>query len=109
MYAAALIPVSTLPALAGVSGAAYLIVALGLGIGLLFVKYINEIADVLGRVTGRPVFDPSIYYFQKIPTIVESVTATVIVIAAVLIAVIASILPAIRAARLHPVEALRYE
>jgi heme o synthase len=35
VYAAALIPVSALPALAGVSGAAYLIVAMGLGIGLL--------------------------------------------------------------------------
>jgi lipoprotein-releasing system permease protein len=81
----------------------------GLGIGLLLVKYINEFADLVGWITGRPVFDPSIYYFQKIPTIVEGFTATVIVIAAVLIAVIASILPAVRAAQLHPVEALRYE
>ena len=39
----------------------------GLGLGLLFVRYINEIADVLGRLTGRPVFDPTIYYFYKIP------------------------------------------
>jgi lipoprotein-releasing system permease protein len=60
-------------------------------------------------MTGRPVFDPSIYYFQKIPTIVEWATATLIVVGAIFIAVIASILPAIRAARLHPVEALRYE
>jgi lipoprotein-releasing system permease protein len=81
----------------------------GLGIGLLLVKYINEFADILGKITGRPVFDPSIYYFQKIPTIVEGLTVTLIVIGAVAIAVIASILPAIRAARLHPVEALRYE
>jgi len=81
----------------------------GLGIGLLLVKYINEFADLVGWITGRPVFDPSIYYFQKIPTIVEWFTATVIVIVAVLIAVIASILPAVRAALLHPVEALRYE
>ena len=77
--------------------------------GLLLVRYINEIADILGRLTGRPVFDPSIYYFQKIPTIVEGLTVTLIVIGAVAIAVFASILPAIRAARLHPVEALRYE
>jgi protoheme IX farnesyltransferase len=35
VYAAALIPVSAVPTLAGVSGAAYLIVAIGLGIGLL--------------------------------------------------------------------------
>jgi len=81
----------------------------GMGLGLLFVRYINEIADVLGRITGTPVFDPSIYYFQKIPTIVEWHTVTWIVAGAVTIAILASILPARRAARLHPVEALRYE
>ena len=83
--------------------------SVGLGLGLIFVRYINEIADLLGRVTGRPVFDPSIYYFQKIPTIVEWHTITWIVLGAIGIAKTASILPARRAARLHPVEALRYE
>jgi len=81
----------------------------GLCIGLLIVRYINQIADLLGRITGRPVFDPAIYYFQKIPTIVEWHTVTWIVSGAVLIAVLASILPALRAANLHPVKALRYE
>ena len=79
------------------------------GVGLLFVRYINEIADLLGRITGQPVFDPSIYYFQKIPTIIEWPTVAWIVLGAMAIAVVASILPATRAARLHPVEALRYE
>ncbi|MCI0331770.1 MAG: ABC transporter permease [Planctomycetes bacterium] len=83
--------------------------SVGMGLGLLFVRYINEIADLLGRITGKPVFDPSIYYFQKIPTIVEWPTVTAIVIGAMAIAILASILPARRAARLHPVEALRYE
>ncbi len=81
----------------------------GLVIGLLFVRYINEIADLLGRVTGRPVFDPSVYYFQRIPTIVDWPTVTWIVVGAMAIAMLASILPARRAAQLHPVEALRYE
>ncbi|MGW8257049.1 MAG: ABC transporter permease, partial [Thermoguttaceae bacterium] len=82
---------------------------MGLAIGLLFVRYINEIADLLGRITGHPVFDPSIYYFYKIPAIVVPQTVAWIMIGAVAIAVTASILPARRAARLHPVEALRYE
>ncbi len=61
------------------------------------------------HVTGRAVFDPTIYYFQEIPTIVEPLTVGIIVCVAMLIAVMASILPAFRAARLHPVEALRHE
>ena len=81
----------------------------GMVLGLLFVGNINEIADWLGWITGRPVFDPEIYYFYKIPTIVEPWTVAWIVIGAISIAVMASILPAFRASRLHPVEALRYE
>ena len=81
----------------------------GVALGLVFVVYINEIADVLGRVTGRPVFDPSIYYFHEIPTIIDPLTVLLVAAGAMLIAVLASILPAWRAARLHPVEALRYE
>jgi lipoprotein-releasing system permease protein len=81
----------------------------GVALGLSFVVYINEIADVLGRLTGRPVFDPSIYYFHEIPTMIEPLTVVLVAIGAIVIAILASILPAWRAARLHPVEALRYE
>lgn len=82
---------------------------MGLIMGLLFVKHINEIADLLGRITGHRVFDPDIYYFYKIPTIIDPFTVGWIMAGALLIAVLASVLPALRAARLHPVEALRYE
>ena len=81
----------------------------GMAAGLLVVRYINEIAAAVGWLRGRPVFDPSIYYFYKIPAIVMPQTVAWIVAGALLIAVAASILPARRAARLHPVEALRYE
>ena len=81
----------------------------GLLIGLLFVDHINDIAVLLGKVTGKPVFDPSIYYFYRIPTIKDPWTIAWIVSGAIGIAVLASVLPAMRAALLHPVEALRYE
>lgn len=81
----------------------------GLGLGLLIVTYINEIAALIGSFSGHQVFDPSIYYFFSIPTIIEPLTVAWIVVGAVLIAVAASALPARRAARMNPVEALRYE
>jgi lipoprotein-releasing system permease protein len=79
----------------------------GLAIGLAFVRYINEIRRGLEWLTGREVFDPTIYYFQHIPTIVSPLTAACVLIGAVGIAVLASVMPALRAAWLHPVEALR--
>ncbi len=81
----------------------------GMVIGLLFVWNINGIASLLSLATGHEVFDPSIYYFYQIPTIVHPATVAWIVMGALAIAVLASVLPARRAARLHPVEALRYE
>lgn len=81
----------------------------GMICGLSFVIYINELASGLAWLTGREVFDPSIYYFYKIPTLIDPLTVAAIVVGAIAIAVLASVLPARRAARLHPVEALRYE
>ena len=81
----------------------------GMVIGLLFVFYINTIAVGLEKLTGHEVFDPTVYYFDKIPTSTDPWTVAWVVVGAILIAVLASVLPSLRAARLHPVLALRYE
>jgi lipoprotein-releasing system permease protein len=81
----------------------------GLALGLLFVDQINVVAGWIEKVTGQEVFDPTVYYFSEIPVVVNPLTCLWVVIGAVGIAVIASVLPARKAAKLHPVEALRYE
>lgn len=86
-------------------------VGAGVGVicGLVFVWKINDIARVIEWITGREVFDPTVYYFDTIPTIIHPFMLVWVTIGAILIAVLASVLPSIRAARMHPVEALRYE
>jgi lipoprotein-releasing system permease protein len=81
----------------------------GLALGLAITWNINAIRAGVEWCTGERVFDPSIYYFFKIPTIVNPLTVAWIIVGAVGIAVAASVLPALRAARLHPVEALRHD
>ncbi|SFH54769.1 ABC transporter permease [Planctomicrobium piriforme] len=81
----------------------------GVILGLLFVEYINEVEALLSMITGRKVFDESIYYFHEIPTAVHPSMVLWVAFGAMLIAVLASVLPARRAAALHPVRALRYE
>jgi lipoprotein-releasing system permease protein len=81
----------------------------GVFVGLLFVRYINEIEDGLTWLTGRKVFDETIYYFPSIPTRVHPLTVVWVAVGAIAIAVLASVLPARRAAALNPVRALRHE
>lgn len=81
----------------------------GVILGLLFVRYINQIEKLLSWLTGHKVFDEQIYYFHEIPTVVHPFMVIWIALGAMIIAVLASVLPARRAASLHPVRALRYE
>jgi len=80
---------------------------LGLLVGLLFVKYIKEIALVLSFILQQEVFSPEIYSFYEIPTFVDVPTVIGIIAGAIFIAASAGVLPAMRAARVHPVETLR--
>ncbi|MFM7243585.1 MAG: ABC transporter permease [Planctomycetaceae bacterium] len=81
----------------------------GLTLGLSIAWNINAIRAGVEWCTGERVFDPSIYYFYRIPSIVHPFTVAWIIVGAVGIAVASSVLPALRAARLHPVEALRHD
>ena len=69
-------------------GYGLLLGALGSGVGLvgglLFVQYINEIEKFLSMILHHKVFDDTIYYFDKIPTLVVPHTVVGIVAGALL-------------------------
>ncbi len=82
---------------------------LGTVLGLTITKYINPIETFLTKQTGTALFPRDVYYFDAIPTNVDTLAVTLVNVGALAVAVIFSVLPALRAARLHPVRALRFE
>jgi len=87
------------------------VVGSGVGMigGLLFVRHINSIAAIIEKITGQEVFDPTVYYFNSIPTLIDPFTIMWVVAGSIFIATTASVLPALRAARMNPVQSLRFE
>ncbi len=83
--------------------------ALGLAIASQIVWNINEIQAFLARTIGFEMWNPQVYYFDAIPSRLDSVEVTWILTVAVVCSVLGALIPAFAAARLNPVEALRYE
>ena len=86
-------------------------VGAGLGsiMGILLTNHLNDVEKFLTKITGRHIFNPEVYYFNEIPTNIETGMVLLVNLGAIAIAVAFSILPALRAAMLHPVRALRFE
>ncbi len=86
---------------------------IGAGVGLALaasvVYNINKIQDFLTQRFNFTMWDPTIYYFDKVPSQFDTTEVTVIVVVAILSSVLGALLPAYLAGRLNPVESLRYE
>jgi lipoprotein-releasing system permease protein len=84
-------------------------VGLGVGLGLALAYHVNTVASFLERTFGFQIFNPSVYYITRIPSVVNWSDVAVIGGAALLLTAAATVYPAARAARVAPAEALRYE
>src|SRR5262249_6814407 len=60
---------------------------LGTGAGLSLTIYINEVEGWLAGRTGHHLFNPNIYYFDKIPTDIQSSAIVLVNVGAIAVAV----------------------
>ncbi len=83
--------------------------ALGVGIGVLFALYIDQVMSFVNWINGGGAWDPSIRGIYALPARLQLWDVTKAVLLALGLSFIVTIFPARRAARMNPVEALRYE
>lgn len=82
---------------------------IGFGLGVLFCANIEQMRLLVQKLTGTPLFDPTVYYLESLPAKLDWHQVTEVILMSFALALLATIYPSWRAARIDPVEALRSE
>jgi lipoprotein-releasing system permease protein len=90
-------------------GGGGLFATMGLIAAFVTLRTATSFGDSLNQYFGFRMWDPRIYYFDRIPSQIDVKEVAVIVAIAILSSVLGSVVPAILASLVDPVESLRYE
>ncbi|MER2520835.1 MAG: lipoprotein-releasing ABC transporter permease subunit [Bdellovibrionales bacterium] len=81
----------------------------GFFLGLFVAGHIEELRQIVQKLTQTDPFSPEIYFLTRMPSVIDPADVVRIVLMSLGLSLLATIYPSWRAARLDPVEALRYE
>ena len=86
---------------------------LGIGAGLLlgavFLYFRQDVVNLIQKMTGQSLWDPSIRVLTELPAKTDPIEVTAIVGMTLLFAILATLYPALKAASTDPVQVLRYD
>lgn len=81
----------------------------GTMLGLLLSWKLGPILAWIEKITGVTFLSSDVYYIDHVPSVIDPVSVTTIVVVSLFMGVLATFYPAWRAASVPPAEALRYE
>jgi lipoprotein-releasing system permease protein len=82
---------------------------IGFVLGVVFCANIERIREGLEHITGTTLFDPTVYFLEQLPAVLDWSEVTAVLVMALALSLLATLYPSWRAARTDPVEALRHE
>ncbi len=83
-------------------------ISLGLATGIPAALYLPDIMAAAETHLGLQIFDPSVYFVTRLPSLWMWTDTAVVALGAVLSALLATLYPAYRASTVEPAEAIRY-